>query len=88
MVYPCRYLLQLLQPGLTIPLPPLLFDNDQTALRENFNMQRNRLAAHIKVLRDRIYVQWLTGHHFNNLPPRRVGYRLKNVSPDFQYASI
>src|SRR5262249_33436562 len=77
---PVRYLIQLTKTGLTIPFPALLLDNDQPTLGEDLDMLRDSRPADIEILRYGIQVQRLISNQIDDLPPRRVGYRLKYIS--------
>ena len=80
LLYPIRNLMQFFQLRLIKPFPALLFDHDQPAFRQYFDMLVYRSAAHIEIPGDRINVQRLMSDQADDLPTGRVGYRLKYIS--------
>jgi hypothetical protein len=83
LVYPCRYLAELIEPGFAKPVAPLLLNINEAAIGQDLDMQRYSLARNIKVCGYSVYIMRLCSNHVNYSPSGRVGYGLVNISSGF-----
>jgi len=81
--YPIRHFVQFLKLGFAISFSALFFDNNETALDQNFNMLGDGGPAHFKIFRYGIQVQGLVSNQVDDFPSGRLGYFLKCISSGF-----
>jgi hypothetical protein len=86
--HPVRHLAKLLQFRPAIPVPTPLLHPHQPTIRQQFDMQRNGLLAHVESLRKRLDIQRPSRDQLNDRPPGGIGYRLVYVSPLFHNIQV
>lgn len=88
LVYPGRYLAELIEAGFAKPVASMLLNGNKAAIGQDLDMQRYGLACNIKVCGYSIHIMRLRSNHVNYRSPRRVGYGLVNVSSGFHYLQV
>jgi hypothetical protein len=83
LLYPGGYLAELSKAGLAKPLPALLPDDQEPAVKEDLNVEGYGLTADIEFFRDGVYVMGLGGDHVDDGSPGGVGYGLVYVASGF-----